>query len=184
MSFANNSSVRSSVGAVSGFSSPTYRGELNHGASAELQEGFRILTNGQKVTVVDSKQLQNCLHAANMQLPEEELLDLLRVVHQSDRPNQQDDFEFSDFMHLMTHEASDEMISEMKTAFLTYDKSKTGFVTKKQFTEMFISMGEKSNAEELEELLCVAENFVSPDDAEKIDYNKFMTDLVVRLNTM
>ncbi|EPY39347.1 calmodulin [Angomonas deanei] len=119
-----------------------------------------------------------------MQLPEEELLDLLRVVHQSDRPNQQDDFEFSDFMHLMTHEASDEMISEMKTAFLTYDKSKTGFVTKKQFTEMFISMGEKSNAEELEELLCVAENFVSPDDAEKIDYNKFMTDLVVRLNTM
>ena len=70
---------------IAGFSSPIYRGELNHGASAELQEGYRILTNGQKVNIVSDKDLYKVVQASGLHMTEEEVNDMLRVVHQGDR---------------------------------------------------------------------------------------------------
>ncbi|KPA77604.1 putative ef-hand protein 5 [Leptomonas pyrrhocoris] len=164
--------------AMAGFSSPIYRGELTHGASAELQEGYRILTNGQKVNIISDKDLLKAIQASGLRVTEEEVNDLLRVVHQDERTL---GLEFSEFMMLMTKEMDDQVMDEMRSAFHSIDKNNTGTVTKKQFTELFVSVGEHSSAEELDELLLLAE--VS-EDSETVDYNKLITELAIRLNKM
>lgn len=164
--------------AVSGFAAPLYRGKLNHGSIAELQEGFRILTNGQKINIIPTKELFTMMQGAGMHTSEEELQELLRVVHQDERT---DGLEFSEFVELMTREVDESFADDLRHAFLVYDKNKTGTVTKKQFTEIFVAMGEHSSAEELEELLMLAEVV---DGSETVDYNVFITELMVRLNKL
>jgi calmodulin len=171
-----SSSVRHA--GVAGFSSPIYRGELNHGASAELQEGYRILTNGQKVNIISDKELYKAVQASGLRVTEEEVNDLLRVVHQDDRTL---GLEFAEFMPLMTKEIDEHSMEEMRSIFRAIDKNNTGTVTKKQFTEMFVSAGEHSSAEELDELMVLAE--VS-EDSDTVDYNKLITELGLRLNKM
>lgn len=163
---------------IAGFSSPIYRGNLNHGASAELQEGYRILTNGQKVSVISDKELYKAVQASGLRVTEEEVNDLLRVVHQDNRTL---GLEFPEFMMLMTKELDESAMEEMRSAFRTVDKANTGTVTKKQFTEMFVSAGEHSCAEELDELMVLAE--VS-EESDTVDYNKLITELALRLNKM
>lgn len=167
--------------AVAGFSSPTYRGALNHGSAAELQEGFRILTSGKNYNILELKEMHTFMRRNGLHVSEEELSDVLHVVHQDERSSQ---LEFAEFMLLMTKEVSVGMMEEMKTAFHYFDKAGTGYITKKQFAEMFVAFGEHSSAEELEELLAAAENHLKPDNPEMIDYNTFVEDLAVRVNKM
>lgn len=162
--------------AVSNFAAPIYRGTLNHGAIAELQEGFRILTNGQKVHAVPTADLLAAMQGAGMHTSEEELQELLRVVHQDERT---DGLEYPEFVELMTREVDDSFAADLRQAFALFDKSKKGTVTKKQFTEMFVTMGEHSSAEELEELLMLAG---ITEDSETVDYNAFIGELMVRLH--
>ncbi|KAK7198488.1 ef-hand protein 5 [Novymonas esmeraldas] len=163
---------------VSGFSSPIYRGALNHGAAAELQEGFRILTGGQKVNILSDKDLFKAIHNSGLHVTEEEVNELLRVVHQGERTL---GLEFSEFMTLMTTEVEEQATEDMRAAFRAIDKKNTGTITKKQFTELFVSAGEHSSAEELEELMLLAE---TAEDAEVVDYNKLISELAIRLNKM
>ncbi|KPI82527.1 putative ef-hand protein 5 [Leptomonas seymouri] len=176
-SAAQTSSSKRHAG-IAGFSSPIYRGELNHGAAAELQEGYRILTNGQKVSIISDTDLYKVVQTSGLRVTEEEVNDLLRVVHQDDRTR---GLEFAEFMLLMTKEVDDNMMEEMRSAFRSIDKNNSGTMTKKQFTELFVSVGEHSSAEELDELMMLAE--VS-EDSEIVDYNKLITELAIRLNKM
>ena len=84
-------------------------------------------------------------------------------------------------MLLMKKEIDDHSMDEMRSAFRLIDKNNTGTVTKKQFTELFVSAGEHSSAEELDELMVLAE--VS-EDSDTVDYNKLITELGLRLNKM
>ncbi|KAG5510582.1 hypothetical protein JKF63_06879 [Porcisia hertigi] len=163
---------------VSGFSSPIYRGVLNHGASAELQEGYRILTNGQKANFISDKDIYKTVQSCGLHTTEEEVNDLLRVVHQDERTL---GLEFSEFMILMTKEIDDKSIEEMRSAFRVLDKKNTGTITKKQFAELFVSSGEHSSAEELEEFMLLAE---ASEEEDVVDYNKLITELAIRLNKM
>lgn len=163
---------------LSGFSSAIYRGALNHSASAELQEGYRILTSGQKANIISDKDLFKAVHGCGLHTTEEEVNDLLRVVHQDERTL---GLEFSEFMMLMTKEVDEKSIEEMRSAFSVIDKNKAGTVTKKQFTELFVSSGEHSSAEELEELMLLAE---TSEELEVVDYNKLINELAILLNKM
>ncbi|KAG5506633.1 hypothetical protein JIQ42_06886 [Leishmania sp. Namibia] len=159
-----------------GFSSAIYRGALNHSASAELQEGYRILTNGQKANIVSDQDLYKAVRNCGLHTTEEEVNDLLRVVHQDERTL---GLEFSEFMMLMTKEIDEQSIEEMRNAFRVLDKKNTGTITKKQFTELFVSAGEHSSAEELEELMLLAE---TSEELDVVDYNKLISELAIRLN--
>lgn len=166
------------VGTFYGFSSPIYRGRLNHGAAAELQEGYRILTDGQKVNYINAADFFKVVQASGVHATEEEMTELLRVVHQDDRTA---GLHFSEFLLLMTKEVDDGMREEMLQVFRPLDPNSTGHVTKKQFTELFVSGGENSSSEELEELLSLAD---APEGSDSIDYMKFIAELAVRLNKM
>nr|P41045.1 RecName: Full=EF-hand protein 5; Short=EFH5 [Leishmania tarentolae]CAA48769.1 EFH5 [Leishmania tarentolae] len=163
---------------ISGFSSPIYRGRLNHSASAELQEGYRILTGGQKANIISDKDLFKAIHSCGLHTSEEEVNDLLRVVHQDERTL---GLEFPEFMMLMTKGIDEASIAEMRRPFSVLDKAKTGVITKKQFTELFVSSGEHSSAEELEELMLLAE---TSEELEVVDYNKLINELAILLNKM
>lgn len=163
---------------VSGLCSPVFRGPLNHGSTAELQEGFRVLTGGKKNSVVTPKALLDVMGAVGVHTSEEELQELLRVVHQEDRTSA---LEFAEFVLLMTREVDPKMEEEMLSVFKTYDKSGSGKVSKKQFTELFLFHGEKSSPEELEELMTIAE---VGEDSDVIDYQKFVRELKLTLNNM
>ncbi|KAG5484633.1 hypothetical protein CUR178_07224 [Leishmania enriettii] len=159
-----------------GFSSAIYRGALNHSVSAELQEGYRILTNGQKANIISDQDLYKTVRNCGLHTTEEEMNDLLRVVHQDERTL---GLEFSEFMMLMTKEIDEQSIEEMRKAFRVVDKKNTGTITKKQFTELFVSAGEHSSAEELEELMLLAE---TSEELDVVDYNKLISELAIRLN--
>ncbi|CAJ1006118.1 hypothetical protein Q4I28_001434 [Leishmania naiffi] len=163
---------------ISGFSSAIYRGALNHSASAELQEGYRILTNGQKASIISDKELYRAFHNCGLHTTEEEVNDLLRIVHQDEHAL---GLEFSEFMMLMTKEIDEQSMEEMRRAFRSLDRNNTGTITKKQFTELFVSAGEHSSAEELEELMLLAE---TSEESEVVDYNKLVNELAIRLNKM
>ncbi|KAG5485527.1 hypothetical protein LSCM1_07613 [Leishmania martiniquensis] len=163
---------------IPGFSSAVYRGALNHSASAELQEGYRILTNGQKAHIVSDQDLYKAVHSCGLHTTEEEVSDLLRVVHQDERTL---GLQFSEFVLLMTKEIDEQSIEEMRSAFRVLDKKNTGTISKKQFTELFVSAGEHSSAEELEELMLLAE---TSEDLDVVDYNKLISELAIRLNKM
>lgn len=163
---------------VAGLSSPVFRGPLNHGSIAELQEGFRVLTGGKKNSVVTHKALLDVMGYVGVHTSEEELQELLRVVHQDDRTS---DLEFAEFVMLMTREVDNKMEDELLSAFQAYDKNKTGRVTKKQFSEIFLFHGEKSSPEELDELLTIAD---VGDESDVIDYQKFVRELKHMLNNM
>eukprot|EP00796_Vickermania_ingenoplastis_P012002 gene12008-8270_t len=163
---------------VSGLCSPVFRGPLNHGSIAELQEGFRVLTMGKKNSVVTPKALLDVMGMVGVHTSEEELQELLRVVHQDDRTS---DLEFAEFVMLMTKEVDKDMEEEMLSAFREYDKGNTGKVSKKQFSEMFLFHGEKSSPEELEELMTIAE---ANEESDVIDYQQFVRELKMTLNNM
>lgn len=163
---------------VSGLCSPVFRGPLNHGSIAELQEGFRVLTGGKKNSVVTPKALLEVMETVGVHTTEEELQDLLRVVHQEDRTT---DLEFAEFVTLMTKEVDAKMEEEMLSAFQASDKNKSGKISRKQFSELFLMHGEKSSPEELEELLTIAD---ASDECDTIDYRKFVRELKLTLNNM
>lgn len=158
---------------------PVYRDmPLNHGTLAELQEGFRLLTQGQKVNIVSCNAMTDVMRSYGLHITAEELKEVLKVVHQDDRT---DGLEFFEFVRLMTETVSDTMDTELRSAFAAIDSGKTGLVDRKQFTEMLVTLGEQSSMEELEEMMAFA------GDCEKngkIDYNRFISELVLRINHM
>lgn len=162
------------------FSRPVYRGPITHNTIAELAEGYRVLNAGQQDMCVAVKDIYTLMQNVGLHVSEEEVSDALRVVSQSER-NNSDTFSFKDFLLLMTREVDDTMAEELRSAFYHCDKERTGYVTLKQFTEMFATLGERSSPEELEELLANAE---SGKEGDKIDYNRFVNELVIRLNSM
>lgn len=162
------------------FSRPMYRGPISHNTIAELAEGYRVLSSGHKDVCVSVKDLHTHMENVGLHVSEEEVCDALRVVSQSERSNI-DEFSFTDFLLLMTREVDETMAEELRSAFYYFDKERTGYVTLKQFTEMFATLGERSSPEELEELLAIAEMDKTGD---KVDYNKFVNELIIRLNSM
>lgn len=163
---------------VSSLSRPVFRGPLNHGAIAELQEGFRVLTGGKKSSVVTLKGLHDVMGSVGVHTTDDELQELIRVVHQDDRTT---DLEFAEFVMLMTREVDASMESEMLSVFKAYDKNNTGKISKKKFSELFLLKGEKSTVEELDELLTIAD---CTDEANEVDYHKFVKELKTSLNNM
>ncbi|EAN83394.1 putative ef-hand protein 5 [Trypanosoma cruzi] len=159
---------------------PLYRGPISHNIISEMAEGFYVLSGGYKKLFIPSKDVYALMQNVGMHLTEEEFHDALRVIGQSE-PQNADELSFSDFLLLMTREVDDTMADELRSAFFHYDKHKTGYVTRKQFTELFATLGERSTPEELEELLAVAEVDETDD---KIDYNRFVNELTSRVNCM
>ncbi|ORC85928.1 EF-hand protein 5 [Trypanosoma theileri] len=173
-------SVKAVAHDVRGITCPIYRKPISHNTIAELAEGYRILSSGQKTVSIAKKDMFALMQNVGLHMTEEEFAEVMRVIGQGDNQNA-DEFNFTDFLLLMTCEVNDTMAEELRSAFLNYDKQKTGFVTRKQFTEMFATLGERSSPEELEELLSIAEQ---DDTEQKIDYNKFVNELIIRLNCM
>ncbi|SCU65548.1 uncharacterized protein TEOVI_000732300 [Trypanosoma equiperdum] len=165
---------------VRGTSRPFYRKPVSHNTIAELAEGFRVLSNGQKTISIPMKEVSALMASVGLHLSDEEFHEVMRVFGQGEQTNTEE-LSFKDFLSLMMCEVDDTMLEEMRSAFLHYDKQKTGFVTKKQFTELFATGGECSTPEEVEELLTIAEQDETDD---KIDYNRFINELVHRLNFM
>ncbi|CCW64574.1 unnamed protein product [Phytomonas sp. EM1] len=163
---------------ITGLASPDFRGPLNHNTISELQEGFCILTRGQKTNTVSSKDFHAAMASTGMHVSEEELQELLRVVHSDDRT---DGLEFAAFVALLTKEVDNQMVREMRSAFHPFDKEREGKISRKRFIEMFASMGARSSAEELDELMVLAE---CGDDSETVDYVKLCDELQRRLNRM
>ncbi|KAH9586298.1 hypothetical protein LSM04_005085 [Trypanosoma melophagium] len=163
-----------------GITCPVYRKPISHNTIAELAEGYRILSGGQKTVSIAKKDMLALMQNVGLHMTEEEFAEVMRVIGQGENQNA-DEFSFTEFLLLMTCEVNDTMVEELRSAFLHYDKQKNGFVTRKQFTEMFATLGERSSPEELEELLSIAEQ---DDTEQKIDYNKFVNELIIRLNCM
>ncbi|RNE99979.1 EF-hand protein 5 [Trypanosoma conorhini] len=159
---------------------PLYRGPLSHNVISELAEGFRQLGGGQKKHFIPAQLILETMKNVGMHLSADEFQDVLRVVGQSE-PQNADELSFSDFLLLMTREVEETMAEELRSAFHHYDKQRTGFVTRKQFTELFATLGERSPPEELEELLSLAE---VDEVEEKIDYSRFVRELASRVNNM
>ncbi|ESL11085.1 EF-hand protein 5 [Trypanosoma rangeli SC58] len=159
---------------------PLYRGPLSHNVISELAEGFHQLGGGQKRRIIPAKLIHETMTNVGMHLTADEFHDILRVIGQSD-PQNAGELNFSDFILLMTREVDDTMGEELRSAFHYYDKQQTGFVTRKQFTELFATLGERSPPEELEELLSLAE---ADEVEEKIDYNRFVRELTSRVNNI
>lgn len=159
-------------------SSAVYRGPLTHNSTVELQEGFNILNHNEKQSSVTMKNLETVMHSVSMHTNEDELRELLKVAQQDDQTSE---LSFADFLLLMTKEVDEKMVSEMSSAFELYDTKRTGFVTAKQFKEIFQSMGERSSDEEIEELMMLVE---CTDDNDMIDYRKFVVEMANMLNTM
>ncbi|CCD14628.1 unnamed protein product [Trypanosoma congolense IL3000] len=165
---------------VRGTSRPFYRRQMSHNTIAELAEGYRVLSNGQKAAAIPMKDVAALMSSVGLHLSEEEFHEVMRVFGRGEQTNTEE-LSFKDFLALMTCEVDDTMLEEMRSAFLHYDKLRSGYVSRKQFTELFATRGECSSPEELEELLAVAEQ---DDMDDKIDYNKFINELAHRLNCM
>lgn len=157
---------------TTGFCAPAFRGPLNHGSIAELQEGFRVLTGGNKDCVVTPEALLGVMETVGVHTSMEELLDLLKIVHQDEESS---DFTFNEFLTLMTGEVSGKMENELLSAFESCDKTKSGYISKEKFEDIFRSHGEKSDPQELQELLTFA---ASSEEDDRIDYRKFLKELM------
>ncbi|KEG05889.1 EF-hand protein 5 [Trypanosoma grayi] len=165
---------------VRGMSRPVFRKPMSHNTITELAEGYRVLSSGEKKVSIPRKDIFNMMQNVGLHMTEEEFQETMRVVGQGEQQSA-DEFTFCDFLLLMTREVDDGMVEELRTAFYHFDKQRTGFVTRKQFMEMFAMFGELSSPEELEELLTIAEQ---DEKEEKIDYNRFVNELAFRLNCM
>ncbi|CCW66690.1 unnamed protein product [Phytomonas sp. Hart1] len=163
---------------VTCLASPDFRGTLTHNTISELQEGFCVLTGGQKTNTVSISDFHAVMVNEGMHVSAEELRELLRVVHGDERT---DGLDFAEFVALLTKEVDDVMVKEMHSAFHPHDKEGTGRVSRKYFAEMFASMGVKSTAEEVDELIALAE---TSEDSDTVDYVKLCEELQRRLNKM
>ncbi|KAG8346633.1 hypothetical protein ERJ75_001665200 [Trypanosoma vivax] len=165
---------------VRGISRPIYRRAMTHNTIAELAEGFRVLSGGQKTVSIPVKDVYALVASVGLHISEEDFHDAMRVFAQRDQPNLEE-FSFRDFLSLMTCEVDDGTIEELRSTFFHFDKQRTGFVSRKQFIELFATCGERSTPDELTELLSLVEQ---DELDEKVDYNRFVNELALRLNQM
>jgi calmodulin len=144
-----------------------------HGEIAELHEGFRLLAGNRVVQSISVNELKATFDSVGYHPSEEEVRDFISVTNQQAR----DSLTFTEFLLLMTKEADDAMVEEMKSAFRACDKNHTGYISTMQFIEMFATMGEKSSPNEVQELLALAD----PDASGRVDYQAFVDKLVAKV---
>lgn len=156
---------------VNSLNNPVFRGPLNHGSVAELQEGFRVLCGGKK-SILTLQALTERIRSVNIHVQEEELYDLLHSFHGDDSSS---DFSFSDFVSLMTSEVTKEMQSEMIDFFKQYDEKKDGTISRKVLNDLLVSRGEPIRLDETDELSALAERRQETKDA--INFKSFVENL-------
>jgi Ca2+-binding EF-hand superfamily protein len=138
-----------------------------------MHEGFRLLAGNNVVQQIGVKELKEVLISVGFPATED-ISDIFRVANQQCMA---DHLTFPEFLLLMTAQVDDRMQEELKSAFRHYDKSATGFVSTAQFCEMLATMGDKSNPEEVHEMMM----FADPDGTGRIEYGKMISSLALKL---
>lgn len=146
---------------------------IAHGDLAELHEGFRLLAGNNVVQHIGIKELKETLISVGFPSTED-FGDIFRVANQQCMA---DHLTFPEFTLLMTKQVEEKMQEELRSAFRYYDKGHTGFVSTAQFCEMLATMGDRSNPEEVNEMML----FADPDGTGKIEYGKLIANLAAKL---
>lgn len=146
---------------------------MTHGETAELHEGFRLLAGNKIVQQIETKTLKETLMSVGLPATED-VDDIFRVANQQCMA---DHLTFPEFMLLMTKQVDERMQEELKLAFRHYDKAGTGFVSIAQFCEMLATMGEKSNPDEVNEMM----QFAETEGTGRIEYGRFIAKLAAKL---
>lgn len=150
--------------------------QQTHSTIAELSEAFRMFTNVNNIipqSVISHKDLFSIMLQTGMRPTEKDVSAQIQVIDQKQKGN----ISFDEFASLMGRSVPIDEVDALQAAFFGVDKERKGWVTANQFCELMANNGEKSEPEEVGEML----QFADPTNTGKVNYRVFLRMLGLRL---